>query len=130
MNLYMLLFFTYYANQIKVEQSKRPKATWTDSTTRIFCEVCAEEVHAGNRPNTHFNKIGWANVIKKFQQRTGLRYDQKQLKNKWEKMKTDFTTWKNLIEKETGLGWDHEKQTIIAPDEWWTSKEKVKIKLI
>lgn len=45
-------------------------------------------------------------------------------------MMTDFTTWKNLIEKETGLGWDHEKQTIIAPDEWRTSKEKVKIKLI
>lgn len=54
----MLKFFTYYANQIKVKQLKRPKATWTDSTTRIFREACAEEVHAGNRPNTHLNKIG------------------------------------------------------------------------
>ncbi|XP_057541302.1 uncharacterized protein LOC130819427 [Amaranthus tricolor] len=45
-------------------------------------------------------------------------------------MMTDFTTWKNLIEKETGLGWDHEKQTIIAPDEWRTSKEKVNPNII
>ena len=66
--------------------------------------------------------------MKKFQQRTGLRYDQKQLKNKREKIKIDFTTWKSLIEKETRLGQDQEKKTIIAPDEWWTSKEKEKIK--
>lgn len=89
--------------------------------------MCAEEFYAGNRPNTHFNKIGWTNVIKKFQQRTGMRYDQKQLKNKWEKMKSEFITWKSLIEKETGIGWDNEKQTVIAPDEWWASKEKVNI---
>uniref|UniRef100_A0A803MR63 Myb/SANT-like domain-containing protein n=1 Tax=Chenopodium quinoa TaxID=63459 RepID=A0A803MR63_CHEQI len=106
------------------EQVKRSKATWYDETTKIFCEVCAEEVHAGNRPHTHFSKIGWNNVVIKFQQRSGKMYDQKQLKNKWEKLKTEYTTWKNLIEKETGLGWDHEKNTIVASDQWWALKEQ------
>ncbi|XP_021748949.1 L10-interacting MYB domain-containing protein-like isoform X3 [Chenopodium quinoa] len=104
------------ANEIN-EQVKRSKATWSDETTKIFCEVCAEEVHAGNRPHTHFSKIGWNNVVIKFQQRSGKKYDQKQLKNKWEKLKTEYATWKNLIEKETGLGWDHEKNTIVASDQ-------------
>ncbi|KAM1529362.1 hypothetical protein ACFX2K_018752 [Malus domestica] len=28
------------------------------------------------------------------------------------------------IDKETGLGWDPVKQTIIASDEWWEKKVK------
>lgn len=92
--------------------------------------MCAEEVHAGNRPHTHFSKIGWNNVVVKFQQRSGKRYDQKQLKNKWEKLKTEYTTWKNLVEKETCLGWDHERNTIVASDEWWAIQEKANPNII
>jgi hypothetical protein len=29
------------------------------------------------------------------------------------------------VEKQTGLGWDNDKQTIMAPDEWWAEKSKV-----
>ena len=54
----IVYFFTYYSNQIKVEQEKRLKAK---CTTRIFWEVYAEEFYARNRPNTHFNIIGWTN---------------------------------------------------------------------
>ncbi|KAM1330198.1 hypothetical protein ACFX15_042154 [Malus domestica] len=31
------------------------------------------------------------------------------------------------VDKETGLGWDPVKQTIIASDEWWEKKVKVQI---
>ncbi|CAN6583421.1 unnamed protein product [Malus baccata var. baccata] len=31
------------------------------------------------------------------------------------------------VGKETGLGWDPVKQTIIASDEWWEKKVKVQI---
>ncbi|XP_074315262.1 L10-interacting MYB domain-containing protein-like [Silene latifolia] len=75
---------------------KKEKANWDRITTKIFCEICAEEVHVGNRPNTHFNRVGWENV-----------------------------TWKQLIGPETGLGWDHEKGTIDADDTWWDEKENV-----
>ncbi|XP_056698163.1 L10-interacting MYB domain-containing protein-like [Spinacia oleracea] len=107
------------SNEINDQQLKRAKATWTDQSTKIYCEVCAEEVTAGNRPHTHFNKIGWSNVIKKFYERTGKKFDQKQLKNKWEKLKIEYTAWKNVVDKEAGLGWNHERNTIDAPDDWW-----------
>ncbi|XP_056686055.1 L10-interacting MYB domain-containing protein-like [Spinacia oleracea] len=112
------------SNQMNEQKVKRSKATWDDESTRIFCEVCADEVHAGNRPNTHFNRVGWDNVVKKFQLRTGKRYDKKQLKNKWEKLKSEFSTWKNL-HKETGLGWNHDNNTIDASEDWWENKEQV-----
>ncbi|KAK9725943.1 hypothetical protein RND81_05G179300 [Saponaria officinalis] len=105
--------------------AKKEKASWDRSTTKIFCEICAEEVHVGNRPNTHFNRVGWENVVRKFHLRTKRRYDKAQLKNKWESLKNYFKTWKQLIGPETGLGWDHEKGTIDADDTWWDEKEKV-----
>ena len=89
---------------------KKEKANWDAMTTKIFCQVCAEEVHAGNRPHTHFSKIGWENVAMKFQQRSGRKYDYKQLKNRWEALKTQYKAWKQLLLMETGLAWNHEKK--------------------
>ncbi|XP_074318427.1 L10-interacting MYB domain-containing protein-like [Silene latifolia] len=79
---------------------KKEKANWDPLTTKIFCEVCAEEVHAGNRPNTHFSKIGWDNIA-----------------------------WNQLVGTETGLGWDHDKGTVDADDAWWEEKVKVNPKV-
>ena len=82
--------------------------------------------HAGNRPHTHFNKIWWDNVVIKFWQRSGRNYDYKQLKNRWEALKTQYKAWKKLP-METGLGWDADKNTVLADDSWW--EEKINISL-
>ena len=34
-------------------------------------------------------------------------------------------SWAKLIGKDTGLGWDGEKKTITASDEWWEAKIQV-----
>lgn len=107
------------------EGEGKDKAKWDDKKTEIFLKVCVEEILAGNRPSTHFSKEGWKNLEKKFHDRTGHAYDRKQLKNKWDSLKKDFSSFAKLVEKETGLGWDNEKKTIQAPEEWWTEKGKV-----
>ncbi|KAK9681958.1 hypothetical protein RND81_10G039800 [Saponaria officinalis] len=107
---------------------KKEKAIWDPLTTKIFCEVCAEEINTGcyrNRPNTHFIKIGWDNVVNNFQRRTKRKYVQKQLKNKWESLKNQYKAWNQLICTETGLEWDHDKRTVDADDAWWEEKVKV-----
>ena len=78
-------------------------------TTKTFFQVYVEEVHAGNRLHTHFSMIGWENVVMKFQQKSGRKYDYKQLKNKGEVLKTQYKAWKQLLMMETELAWDHEK---------------------
>ncbi|KAL4270972.1 hypothetical protein AHAS_AhasUnG0039800 [Arachis hypogaea] len=45
-------------------------------------KICKEEMVAGNRPGTHFNKVGWANLKTKFLKEIGLNYESKQFKNK------------------------------------------------
>ncbi|XP_054818148.1 uncharacterized protein LOC129317793 [Prosopis cineraria] len=51
-------------------------------------------------------------------------YDKKQLKNKWDNLRKDWNIWDKLLNKETGLGWDSEKNTVSAPKEWWSQKIK------
>ncbi|KAK2640044.1 hypothetical protein Ddye_027839, partial [Dipteronia dyeriana] len=98
------------------------KAVWNDDLVAIYCEICVKEVVKGNRPGTYFDKIGWVNVVKIFKEITGRDYDKKQLKNKWDSLKTDWKLWSSLLHKETGIGWDPAKKTVDAPPEWWQSK--------
>lgn len=102
-----------------------PEAEWNDERTRIICELFVEQVRAGNRPNTHLNNIGYRTVASKFQQRTQLLYTKMQLKNKWDKFKSDYITWKKLLIVGAGLRWDSAKGTFAADDDWWKKINKV-----
>ncbi|KAF7820637.1 L10-interacting MYB domain-containing protein-like [Senna tora] len=100
------------------------KAKWEDKNTKEFLKVCVEEIAAGNRPHAHFTREGWRNVIKKFNEKTGHAYVQKQLKNRWDSLKSYFFLWAKLIGKEIGLGWDPNKKSIKASNDWWATKGK------
>ena len=88
-------------------------------------KVCIEEVNAGNKPHNHFTKLGWANIAKNFNKATNLRYEYKQFRNRWDSLKKECQLWAKLIGNDTGLGWDGEKKTIAASDEWWEAKIQV-----
>ncbi|XP_073121249.1 L10-interacting MYB domain-containing protein-like [Henckelia pumila] len=91
------------------------KADWSDQNTEIFLKICEEEIESGNKPTKHLNKTGYANLVSKFLERTGISLNQKQFKNKWDAMRKYFALWAQLIgNNETGLGWDHNKMTVQA----------------
>ncbi|KAI9126252.1 hypothetical protein K1719_002673 [Acacia pycnantha] len=116
--------------QSKNVSESSSKARWNDSNTETFLKVCVGEVEAGNRPHTHFIKDGWTNIVDKFNNITRKNYDKKQLKNRWDALKHEFSMWAKLVENETGLGWDSVKNTIMAPHEWWEAKGKDNIILV
>lgn len=97
---------------------KEHTADWCDENVKILCEIFAEQVRAKNRSGSHLNKLGYANVIAKFKERTEKTYTKLQFKNKWDKMKKDYNYWKQLG-RETGCGWDPNKKLYVAPDWWW-----------
>lgn len=47
------------------------------------------------------------------------------MKNKWDKLKIDLTTWKKLMKKQTGAGWDRARGVIDMDDEWWKKARAV-----
>ncbi|KAL4611278.1 hypothetical protein ACB092_08G112300 [Castanea dentata] len=93
-----------------------------DGVTTIFCEACVDEVFKGNRPNTHFSKKGWTNIIVNFEKKTGKEYPRVKYKQKWDSLKNDWVLWNKLKGSETRLGCDAAKGTIAAIDEWWERK--------
>ena len=46
-------------------------------------------------------------------------HTRKQLRNKWDKLKTNFSILKQLINMETGIRWDASHKNIVMPDTWW-----------
>ncbi|KAJ9561868.1 hypothetical protein OSB04_007028 [Centaurea solstitialis] len=90
----------------------------------VFIELCMNEVTNGNRPGSHFNKIGWTNIEKNINDRTGKVFDKKQLKNKWDYMKKEWKLYDRLKRIESDIGWDPDRKTIVAPAEWWDEKIK------
>ncbi|KAI5391569.1 hypothetical protein KIW84_076399 [Lathyrus oleraceus] len=108
-----------------LEKDGKVVAKWGDnSKTESLLKICIEEIEAGNRPTTHFSKEGWKNITEKFQNKTGYAYDRTQLKNRWDTLKREFSSFVKLVDKQTGVGWDHEKKTIMADDDWWAEKSK------
>jgi hypothetical protein len=55
---------------------------WTDGYLRIMCDLMAEQVRKGNRPNTHLNNLGYNDVLDTFFQMTGIELTKTQIKNK------------------------------------------------
>lgn len=109
----------------KVGSRSLAATIWNDLSVAIFCDLCIKEVEAGHPPDTHFSKVGWKNLVAHLSKETGKDYDKPQLKNKWDSLKAEWKMWKELIGKETGLGWNPTKNTIDASDEWWHSRVQV-----
>ncbi len=55
-----------------------------------------EEVFKGNRPTTHFNKLGWRNIEANFKKNTSKEYPRIKFKHKWDILKKDWVAWNKL----------------------------------
>ena len=55
---------------------------WTDGYLTLVCNLFAEQVRKGNRPNTHLNNVGFTEVSDSFFQSIGIMLSKTQLKNK------------------------------------------------
>jgi hypothetical protein len=67
-----LIFCTYGTDIVGSRE-----ADWCDENTRIACELFVDEVQKGNRSTIHLNKTGYLNMIRRFEDRTGLVYTRK-----------------------------------------------------
>ncbi|KAM0845838.1 hypothetical protein ACQ4PT_056079 [Festuca glaucescens] len=94
-------------------------AEWTHENTRILTELFVDQVRMGNMPNTYPTPNAYEEVVVQFQSRICLDYKHTQLKNKWDKLKLDYNIFKRLKLRETGGGWDHERNTVKQDEGWW-----------
>jgi hypothetical protein len=97
-----------------VPKIRKPSAQWDAHASRIFNEICVEQVGANNRPHGCLNNKGYANLVAQFNERTSRNYTRVQMKNRWDALKIDYTIWKTLLIHASGLGRDPRTGTIAA----------------
>jgi hypothetical protein len=59
-----------------------------------------------NRPMGVFTRTGWKILVTKYEEKTGLKLTNKQLKNKLDNMKKEYTWFMEFKNATTGLGWN------------------------
>ncbi|TVU07141.1 hypothetical protein EJB05_47183, partial [Eragrostis curvula] len=99
--------------------SMSDKADWCDANLRHFIEIVKKEIEDGNRPLGQYTRTAWKNVVAKYHEKTGLKQTKKQLRNKLDNLKKEYTLFMELKNSATGLGWNEAKQTVDCSDEWW-----------
>ncbi|KAK4276269.1 hypothetical protein QN277_019236 [Acacia crassicarpa] len=97
------------------------KASWDKKNTKVLIDLCMMQVQKGRRKTTSLNEEGWEELVKNFMINTGKTYDKNQLKNKFHSLRGQWQCW-NMLLRETGVGWDYEKKTILADHDWWEKK--------
>eukprot|EP00268_Persea_americana_P045506 TRINITY_DN4641_c0_g1_i14.p1 TRINITY_DN4641_c0_g1~~TRINITY_DN4641_c0_g1_i14.p1 ORF type:complete len:208 (-),score=34.06 TRINITY_DN4641_c0_g1_i14:232-855(-) len=100
------------------EKAETSRAVWSENMKKIFLDLCIEEVLQGGRPGSNFKAQSWTKIIEGFKVKTGLLYEQKQLKNQWDLMIKQYNAWTTLC-GQTGVGYNEATQTITMEPERW-----------
>ncbi|GAA0168280.1 hypothetical protein LIER_23030 [Lithospermum erythrorhizon] len=108
----------------KLKNVDHKSAKWSDELRKIFADLAIMEIEKG-RHSRSFSIVEWKILVAGFNQQSGLNYDIRQLKNHWDRMKSEWKIFRQLMNKETGFGWDPIKKSIDATEGWWESKIKV-----
>ncbi|KAI8030794.1 L10-interacting MYB domain-containing protein [Camellia lanceoleosa] len=104
------------------------KATWDRESTQIFLQLVVKEIETGNRPHMSITPNGYRSLSKTFEVATGRLYSLKQLKNKYNLLKTEWRAWCKLMDCRkgpTGIGFDQMLGTFNASTDWWAKMEKL-----
>ncbi|XP_010254523.1 PREDICTED: L10-interacting MYB domain-containing protein-like isoform X2 [Nelumbo nucifera] len=77
-----------------------------------------EQCKKGNRTTTTFSSVGWNEIQKDFNKKTGCNYTDMQLKNKFQKLRKVHKELKNAC-KQMGFSMDPSRKVILAEDDEW-----------
>uniref|UniRef100_A0A0D3CK98 Myb/SANT-like domain-containing protein n=1 Tax=Brassica oleracea var. oleracea TaxID=109376 RepID=A0A0D3CK98_BRAOL len=91
---------------------------WTDEQTRFYLQLRIEEKLKGNDRKQNVNEAGRQSIIEKFFDAYGERHPWRKFGIKHTTCKTQYTKYKRLINKRTGLGFDA-YEFIEMSDDWW-----------
>ena len=80
-----------------------------------------------NRPMGIFTTTGWKILFPSLQKKSGDKRTKKQLKNKLDVLKKEYSMFMEFKNCATSLGWDEAKQTIVCSAEWWDEHLAVRI---
>ena len=94
------------------------KIEWTKKEEKRFIDLMVQEVRQGNLTSTMFHDRTWTAIEQQMNVEFGKVYTIKRLKEKFQRLKTKFRVFKDLITS-TGMGWDEQNNTVVGSEENW-----------
>ncbi|CAI9779759.1 unnamed protein product [Fraxinus pennsylvanica] len=101
----------------------RKTARWNQAEHKVFIETCELVVAEGHRRGKCFSSTGWRRIAAMFNASTGKDWTVSQMKNYWNKLRTDHKCLFELL-RCTGIEYRSGTGRIHAPDHWWEAKIK------
>ncbi|CAN1816190.1 L10-interacting MYB domain-containing protein [Linum perenne] len=109
---------------LQEEDQQHSRAKWTNELTKIVVELMVDEAERGNRTRSSFKKQAWESITQQFSQKTGLKWDEQQLKSKYILMKKQYAVAKPLLEH-SDFRFDESTGTVVATnDDAWVEYVK------
>ncbi|KAI3958786.1 hypothetical protein MKX01_023462 [Papaver californicum] len=103
---------------------EQARAKWTTPLTNTLVDLMVDEVVKGNKQNNSFGKIAWKNICDKFHNKTGLKWENERLKNRYAVLRKQYNTLKSLLDLNDFI-WDESRQAVMATDEVWDTYIRV-----
>ncbi|TVU00187.1 hypothetical protein EJB05_54402, partial [Eragrostis curvula] len=101
-------------------QMSRDRAYWDDQTTSKLLELVAEQKEQAHWADRSPTSLGWANIVRSFNESTKLIYRKKQLQNKFNDLKRAYFNWRDGC-SHTGLGRDPDTGEVAADPIWYAA---------
>lgn len=100
------------------QAESQSRAKWTSALTKILVDLLVEQVYQGNKRNKSFDKKAWECVCEDFREKTGLTWDNEQLKSRYATLRKQYVIIKSLLDH-GDFKWDQATGNIVATDEAW-----------
>ncbi|XP_039166703.1 uncharacterized protein LOC120292529 [Eucalyptus grandis] len=91
-------------------------AKWTKPLTNELVSLLVTRGNKGNRTTSTFNKTGWNNIHAEFNSRMGLNFSIIQLKNRVNKLKKQYSSFKKLL-SQSRFGWENINNKVAVDDQ-------------
>ncbi|KAK1407449.1 hypothetical protein QVD17_39065 [Tagetes erecta] len=103
---------------------KKIRLNWKlEGVEKTFLETCVHEVTLNGLQGSSLKPISWKNVAEKMKIEHNFIADQKQMKNRYDYLKSKFTAWSKLKNK-TGNSYNPITNTFDLPEEEWEIEMK------
>jgi hypothetical protein len=104
----------------------KQRADWNLALEKSLVDILHEHKDSGYRGDTGcWSSEGWNKMVKEFHVRNKyVNYTKGQIQDKEGQLKRDYRMLK-AVRKESGVGWDEERQMIVASPAGWSNLEMV-----
>ncbi|XP_022881039.1 L10-interacting MYB domain-containing protein-like [Olea europaea var. sylvestris] len=103
----------------------RRNVRWKPAERMTFIAACETAIAEGYRHGRCFTKQGWEHVVALFNSSSGYNWTKQQLRNHWATMRRDHKRLRELLSC-NGVVYDLPTGHIVASEEWWTRKIRVR----